>query len=222
MKSLSCFIRSMSKSKKSMTAIQILKKYLSLYSARYICCRTTISSSFLLYPIFKSMKLTQELLQQMWFHNQNYTTGRYYEWLTNQEKLQAQWYPKPLRMTYHQAKQSGLIVKKWERWTRIVHRTIKEKQTAKWIKKIPCIKKYIVFNIDQCEELKPQVIPSRKKQPAIVSWYTDDIYEIDFQDRQMTRCKKCWCNTGDVRIDDDRPCYCRECAIHWDMVALSP
>jgi len=166
------------------------------------------------------MKLTQELLQQMWFHNQNFVTGRYYEWLTNQENLQAKWYAKPLRMTYHQATQAGLKVKKWSKWTRIVHWKIREKETRKWKKKIPCIKKYTVFNIDQCEELKPQVLPSEKKQSAVVSWYTDELYEVDFQERHKTQCKDCGCSVYDDRSEDDRPCYCRECAVHWDMIPI--
>jgi len=166
------------------------------------------------------MKLTQDMLQQMWFHNQNYVSGRYYEWLTNQENLQARWYPKPLRMTFHQATQSGLKVKKWEKGTKVVHRKLMEKETRKWKKKIPCIKKYTVFNIDQCEEPKPQELPSDNLHSAVVTGYTDDLVEVDFQERQATRCKDCWCSVNDIRTDDDRPCYCRECAVHWDMIPI--
>ena len=166
------------------------------------------------------MKLTQELLQQMWFHNQNYTTGRYYEWLTNQENLQARWYPKPLRMTFHQARQNWLKVKKWEKWTKVVHRQLRERETRKWKEKIPCIKTYTVFNIDQCEELKPKEAPSQKITTAKVIWYTDELVEVDFQERESVRCKDCWCASDDIRTDDDRPCYCRECAVHGDMIEL--
>lgn len=164
------------------------------------------------------MKLTQDLLQQMWFHNQNYITGRYYEWLTNQENLQSRWFLKPLWMTFYQATQNWLKVKKGEKWTRVVHCKFIEKEHKNWKKKVPCIKKYTVFNIDQCEDSKHKEASSQKITTATVVGFTDEL--VDFQEQESIRYENCWCASDDIPTDDDRPCYCRECAVHGDLMEL--
>ena len=98
--------------------------------------------------------LTENELLKRWLLNRNAISGRYYRGLTNQEVLSSQWFNKPERITFYQAKQNGLRVKKWAQWVRIKYEEFKEIEDNGIKKTIPFIKYHYVFNLDQTEKVE--------------------------------------------------------------------
>lgn len=103
--------------------------------------------------------LTEKELIDKWFVHKNAISGRYYRWLTNQETLNSLWFNKCEWLTFHQAKQNWLKVKAWSKWVVVQYKEfveLKEKRHD-WgvdIKKIPYVKSWLVFNIEQTEPIK--------------------------------------------------------------------
>lgn len=91
--------------------------------------------------------------------NRNFVSGRYYMWLANQQKLKDAGFTTPERLTYNQCKKNWLKIKAWSKWVVIQHKEVVdlEEKSPDWrveIKKIPQVKSWLVFNIEQTEPVK--------------------------------------------------------------------
>ena len=98
------------------------------------------------------MRYTKQELQAMWFHNQNAITWRFYEWLFNQQTLKNAWYNSPLRLTYLQAREADMKIKKWNTWMKVIYREERREQDEQGDEyPVPYKRTHTVFNIEQCE-----------------------------------------------------------------------
>ena len=78
-------------------------------------------------------------------------TWRFYEWLLNQKELTSKWFWTPLRLTFSQSYKEWLRIMKWQKWTKIIFRELRDTVDDTWDKAtIPYKKHYTVFNIEQC------------------------------------------------------------------------
>jgi len=100
---------------------------------------------------------TKEQLQSKGLNNRNAISGRFYLWLGNQLALKAKWYRTPERLTYYQAKQNWLKIKKWEKSVQIYYQSVvPEWEFVDWelVEKESSYRRiHKVFNIEQTEKV---------------------------------------------------------------------
>ncbi len=103
--------------------------------------------------------LNEKDLIKKWFVNRNAISGRYYRGLTNQETLNSLWFKTPKRLTFSQAVGNWLRIKAWSKWVVVTYKEfveVKEKSRS-WdlvVKKVPYIKSWLVFNLEQTQPVK--------------------------------------------------------------------
>ncbi len=100
---------------------------------------------------------TKEELQEQGFANRNAISWRFYLWLENQLSLKAEWFGTPERLTFYQAKQSWLKIKKGSKGVTVIY----ENLVPIWeiidgeviTEPIYYKRAHKVFNIEQTEQL---------------------------------------------------------------------
>jgi len=116
------------------------------------------NSQSLLHNLYLTLLTTMYTLKEIkaiGYKNRNAFSDRYYTWLLNQKLLASRGFKKPLRLTFFQALNNNLKIKKWEKGTQISYRQLRKRKNKKGeIEKIPYAKYYTVFNIDQTEPAK--------------------------------------------------------------------
>ena len=102
----------------------------------------------------------------------------------------------PSFMTFQQAKKLGGMVRKGSKGTTVVFASAFEKENDDGnVQKIPFLKKYTVFNVEQIDGL-----------PEVWSWEEAD--EIDTGARPVEELEAFFAATGaDIRNDGTNPCY---------------
>lgn len=100
-----------------------------------------------------------DYIKKLWFANRNFVSWRYYMGITNQQKLKDAGFSTPERLTRNQAKKNGLKIKAWSKWVVIQHKEVvdleeKSPDGKVEVKKIPQVKSWLVFNVEQTEPVK--------------------------------------------------------------------
>ena len=105
------------------------------------------------------MNYNVDYIKKLWFANRNHISWRFYMGIKNQENLTAAGFSTPEWLTFNQAKKNGRKVKPWSKGVVVQHKEVVEvkEQKPDWgieIKKVPQVKSWLLFNLEQTIPIK--------------------------------------------------------------------
>lgn len=104
------------------------------------------------------MNYDVDYIKKLWFANRNHISWRFYMGIKNQENLTAAGFSTPEWLTFNQARKNWLKIKPWSKGVVVQHKDVVEikEEKSDWgveIKKIPQIKSWLLFNLEQIETM---------------------------------------------------------------------